>query len=275
MRVAVLAGGRTPERDVSLHSGHRVMTSLIELGHDAWLMDPAETALVEALREREPELCYLALHGKEGEDGTVQRLLHLLDLPFTGTAPFDCEVAFDKVLAKDALRRAGVDTPAWVTIEDSALRDLGAGAALDQVVERVGLPCVVKPSRSGSALGVSFVERSADLPAAVMAALSFSGAAIVERSVEGTEVAVGLVGSALETLPAVEIVPKNGVASLRLRDVTRVDAIVDADGRPWILEVNVSPGMTETSLLPMGARAAGMTLADLCDRVLRSATDRR
>ena len=211
MRVAVLAGGRTPERDVSLRSGHRVMTSLIELGHDAWLVDPAEAALVEALREREPELCYLALHGKEGEDGTVQRLLHLLDLPFTGTAPFDCEVAFDKVLAKDALRRAGVDTPAWVTIEDAALRDLGAGAALDQVVERVGLPCVVKPSRSGSALGVSFVERAVDLPAAVMAALSFSGAAIVERTVEGTEVAVGLVGSALETLPAVEIVPKNGV----------------------------------------------------------------
>lgn len=310
MRVAVLAGGRTPERDVSLRSGHRVMTSLSDLDHEAWLVDPADAPLVKALRGREPHLCYLALHGKEGEDGTVQRLLDLLDLPFTGTAPFDCEVAFDKVLAKDALRRAGVDTPAWVTIEDSALRDLGAGAALERVLDRVGLPCVVKPSRSGSALGVSFVGRSTELPAAVMAALSFSGAAIVERLVEGTEVAVGLVGSALETLPAVEIVPKNGVYdyaarytagateyfaparlpgevagavagvathaadALRLRDVTRVDAIVDADGRPWVLEVNVSPGMTETSLLPMGAQAAGMSLADLCDRVLRSATER-
>jgi D-alanine-D-alanine ligase len=310
MRVAVLAGGRTPERDVSLRSGHRVMTSLSDLDHEAWLVDPADAPLVKALRGREPELCYLALHGKEGEDGTVQRLLDLLDLPFTGTAPFDCEVAFDKVLAKDALWRAGVDTPAWVTIEDSALRDLGAGAALERVLDRVGLPCVVKPSRSGSALGVSFVGRSTELPAAVMAALSFSGAAIVERLVEGTEVAVGLVGSALETLPAVEIVPKNGVYdyaarytagateyfaparlpgevagavagvathaadALRLRDVTRVDAIVDADGRPWVLEVNVSPGMTETSLLPMGAQAAGMSLADLCDRVLRSATER-
>ncbi len=311
MRVAVLAGGRTPERDVSLRSGHRVMTSLVELGHDAWLIDPAEAPLVESLIEREPDLCYLTLHGKEGEDGTVQRLLHLLDLPFTGTAPFDCEVAFDKVLAKDALRRAGVDTPAWVTVEGSALRDLGAGAALDRVLERVGLPCVVKPSRSGSALGVGFVERGPDLPAAVMAALSFSGAAIVERTIAGVEVAVGLVGSALEALPAVEIVPKNGVydyaarytagateyfaparlpgevagavagvaalaaEALRLRDVTRVDAIVDADGRPWVLEVNVSPGMTETSLLPMGAQAAGMSLADLCDRVLRSAVERR
>ena len=311
MRVAVLAGGRTPERDVSLRSGHRVMTSLSELGHDAWLVDPADSPLVEALRQHAPDLCYLALHGKEGEDGTVQRLLHLLDLPFTGTAPFDCEIAFDKVLAKDVLRRAGVDTPAWAVIEDSALRDLGAGAALDRILERVGLPCVVKPSRSGSALGVTFVARASELPAAIMAALSFSGAAIVERTVEGTEVAVGLVGSALETLPAVEIVPKNGVydyaarytagateyfsparlsgdaagtvavaaslaaQALRLRDVTRVDAIVDADGRPWVLEVNVSPGMTETSLLPMGAQAAGMSLADLCDRVLRSAETRR
>ena len=311
MRVAVLAGGRTPERDVSLRSGHRVMTSLIELGHETWVVDPADAPLVDALREREPELCYLALHGKEGEDGTVQRLLHLLDLPFTGTAPFDCEVAFDKVLAKDALRRAGVDTPPWVTIEGSALRDLGAGAALDRVVERIGLPCVVKPSRSGSALGVSFVERSSELPAAVMAALSFSGAAIVERMIEGTEVAVGLVGATLETLPVVEIVPKNGAydyaarytagateyfsparltgevagavagvasfaaAALRLRDVTRVDAIVDGEDRPWVLEVIVSPGMTEMSLLPMAAQATGMSLADLCDRVLRSAADRR
>jgi D-alanine-D-alanine ligase len=282
------------------------MTSLSELGHDAWLLDPADAPLVEGLRARRPDLCYLALHGKEGEDGTVQRLLHLLDLPFTGTAAFECEIAFDKVLAKDALRRAGVDTPVWAVVEDSALRDLGAGAALDRIVDRVGLPCVVKPSRSGSALGVTFVEHATQLPAAVMAALSFSGAAVVERKVEGTEVAVGLVGAELEALPAVEIVPKNGaydyaarytagateyfsparlpgdaaaemteVASraahaLRLRDVTRVDALVDADGRPWVLEVNVSPGMTETSLLPMAAHAAGMSLADLCDRVLRS-----
>lgn len=311
MRVAVLAGGRTPECDVSRRSGHRVTTSLIELGHEAWLVDPADAPLVETLRDRRPELCYLALHGKEGEDGTVQRLLHLLDLPFTGTAPFDCEIAFDKVLAKDALRRAGVDTPPWAVVEGSSLRDLGAGAALDRVVERVGLPCVVKPSRSGSALGVTFVDQAPDLPAALMAALSFSSAAIVERRIDGTEVAVGLVGTALEALPAVEIVPKNGVydyaarytagateyfsparlaadraervaaaasraaEALRIRDVTRVDAIVDVEGRPWVLEVNVSPGMTETSLLPMAAHATGMSLADLCDRVLRSALAHR
>jgi len=310
MRIAVLAGGRTPERDVSLRSGHRVMTSLEELGHEAWTVDPAERPLVEALATREPEICWLALHGKEGEDGTVQRLLDLLELPYTGTAAFDCEVAFDKVLAKDALRRAGVQTPDWVVVEGWALRDLGAGAALDKALERVGLPAVVKPSRSGSALGVGFVERSQDLPAAVMAALSFSGAAVIEAKVEGSEVACALAGPSLEALPLVEIVPKDGVydyaarytagatdyftparlrdevaaavlaqagraaEALGLRDLTRVDAIVDRDGRPWILEVNVSPGMTDTSLVPMAAQAAGLDLPAVCDRIIRSALER-
>ena len=310
MRVAVLGGGRSHEREVSLRSGHRVLTALGSIGHDASLVDPGEVPLAEALLERAPDICYLTLHGAQGEDGSVQRLLELIGLPYTGTGPYDCEIAFDKVLAKDALRRAGVPTPAWAVVEDRALRDLGAGSALAAVVDRVGLPCVVKPGRSGSAMGVGFVERPADLPAAVMAALSFSDAAVVEAKVEGTEVAIGLVSSPWEALPLVEIVPKGGVydyaarytagateyfaparvdgqvaaactqaairaaEALGLRDVTRVDAIVDAEGRPWVLEVNVAPGMTETSLLPMAAQAAGRSLADLCDGVLRSALAR-
>jgi len=310
MRVAVLAGGRTPERDVSLRSGHRMTTSLAELGHDAWIVDPGEAPLVESLGERRPDLCWLALHGKEGEDGTVQRLLDLVGLPYTGTAPYECEIAFDKVLAKDALRRADVPTPPWVVVEGWALRDLGAGAALGEVVDRVGLPCVVKPSRSGSALGVGFVERAADLPQAVMAALSYSGAAVIEAKVEGREVAASLVGEAMEALPLVEIAPKGGsydyaarytagateyfaparlddgatatvtrlarqvAVALGLRDLTRVDLIVDEAERPWVLEVNVSPGMTETSLVPMAAQARGMSLSELCDVILRSALAR-
>ena len=307
MRVAVLAGGRTPERDVSLRSGHRVTQALAAGGHDTWLVDPGESPLVEVLQERAPDICYLTLHGKEGEDGTVQRLLDLLEIPYTGTHAFDCEVAFDKVLAKDALIRVGVATPDWVVIEGWALRDLGAGAALPNAVERVGLPCMVKPSRSGSALGVGSVERTSDLAAAVMAALSFADAAIVEAKVEGSEVAIGVVGRHPEPLPLVEIVPKSGVYDyasrytagateyfaparvsdeiatactsealraingLHLRDVARVDTIVDASGKPWVLEVNVAPGMTETSLLPMAAQAAGWSLTELCERVLQSA----
>lgn len=310
MNIAVLAGGRTPERDVSLRGGHRVLGAVRELGHDATLIDPAEVSLAEALQERAPDLCYLTLHGKEGEDGTVQRLLDVLALPYTGTTAFDCEIAFDKLLAKDALMRAGVTTPEWAPVEGTALRDLGAGAALGRAIERVGLPCVVKPSRSGSALGVTVVEREADLPSAVMAALSFSGAAVVEAAIAGVEVAVGVIGTPGEALPGVEIVPKGGTydyaarytagateyfaparladeaagacrdaamaawSALRLLDVTRVDMIVDPDGMPQVLEVNVSPGMTETSLLPMGANAVGMGFRDLCDAVLRSASER-
>jgi D-alanine-D-alanine ligase len=304
--IAVVAGGRTPERDVSLRSGHRMMTSLTELGHEVWLLDPGELLLAESLQERRPDLVWLSLHGKEGEDGTVQRLLDLLQVPYTGTAAFDCEIAFDKVLAKDALRRAGVPTPDWVTIEGSALRDLGAGSTLALAVERVGLPCVVKPSRSGSALGVGFVEREAGLPGAVLAALSFSGAAVIEARIEGVEVACSLIGTPFEALPLAEIAPKGGVydyaarytagateyyaparvsaevaaavvggaqraaEALNLRDLTRVDVLIDRGGLPWVLEVNVSPGTTETSLLPMAAETAGMSLAGVCERIIQT-----
>jgi D-alanine-D-alanine ligase len=306
MRVAVIAGGRTPERDVSLRGGHRVMASLQELGHAAGVFDPADVKLIASVKAYEPDVCWLALHGKEGEDGTVQRLLDLVGLPYTGTAALDCELSFDKVLAKDVLARAGVETPTWVVVEEAALRDLGAGAALGDVVDRVGLPCIVKPSRSGSALGVVAVEGTDDLAPAVLSALSFSGAVVIERRVHGVEVAVTGLGTPMRVLPPVEIVPKDGVYdygarytagsteyfaparlapdahervrdaaartfdALRTRDLGRVDIIVDRDGRPWVLEANVSPGMTDTSLVPMAAQASGLSFTQLCDAVLQS-----
>jgi D-alanine-D-alanine ligase len=194
-RVAVLAGGRSPEREVSLRSGHRVMTALRSRGFDAIVVDPAEQPLVEALSAATVSACYVALHGKEGEDGTAQRLLMLLDIPFTGSEPFACETTFDKVLAKDLLSAAEIPTPSWAVVEAAALRDLGAGATLHRLAQRVSLPAVVKPSRAGSAMGMSFVEREADLPHAVMNALSFSEAAIVERRIDGVEVAASMLGS--------------------------------------------------------------------------------
>jgi D-alanine-D-alanine ligase len=305
MRIAIVAGGRTPERDVSLRGGHRIATALASLGHDVWTVDPAERKLVEALRERPVELCWLTLHGKEGEDGTVQRLLDLEQVPYVGTRALGCELTFDKVLAKDVLRRSNVPTPDWVVIEGSALRDLGAGVSLATAVERIGLPCIVKPSRSGSALGVAVVDRAADLAGAVMAALSYSDAAIIERRVSGTEVAAAAIGDPLELLPLVEVEPKDGVydysarytagatdywaparlepdaaadasnaagqalEALAIRSIGRVDLIVDRLGEPWVLEANVSPGMTDTSLVPMAAAAAGLSLAQLCDRIIQ------
>jgi D-alanine-D-alanine ligase len=191
-----------------------------------------------------------------------------------------------------------------VVIQASALRDLSAGHILTHVVDRIGLPVAVKPAQAGSAMGLSFVDREADLPAAVMGALSFSDSCIVEHRVVGTEVTAGIVGEPPEALPLVEIVPKSGTydygsrytagateyfaparledgivqavttvalqafTALSLKDVGRTDIIVDPQGNPWVLEVNVSPGMTEMSLLPMAAQAAGLSLADLCDRIL-------
>ncbi|MGZ4152876.1 MAG: D-alanine--D-alanine ligase family protein, partial [Actinomycetota bacterium] len=243
------------------------------------------------------------------EDGTVQRLLELLGLPYTGARGFACQTAFDKILAKERLDRAGVPTPPWAAIQAAALRDLGGGPMLHRAVERIELPAVVKPSRAGSAMGIAFVEREADLPAAVMNALSFSDAVILERRVAGTEVAVGFVDG-IEDLPLVEVVPKSGMfdysarytagateyyaparippetaaacaraaagafAALEMRDVSRADVLIDGSGAPWVIDVNVSPGMTDTSLLPMAAEAAGIGFAELCERIVDAALRR-
>lgn len=309
-RVAVLAGGRSPEREVSLRSGHRVAAALRSRGFETVLIDPGEQPLVETLSAATVSVCFVALHGKEGEDGTVQRLLELLDLPYTGTAPLACELAFDKVLCKAALAEAGVPTPPWAVVEATALRDLGAGALLHRLAERVGLPLVVKPSRAGSAMGLSFVDREAELPHAVMGALAFSEAAVVERRIDGVEVAASMLGTPDEILPLVEVSPRSGVydyaarytpgvtdyhaparlapevtdrvirvamqtfRALHQRDVSRADILVDRAGQPWVIDVNVSPGMTDTSLLPMAAQAAGIPFPELCERILRSALDR-
>lgn len=310
MTIAVLAGGHSPEREISQLSGHQVHNALQGKGHDVTVIDPADTPLLERLTAGNIEAAFIALHGKEGEDGTVQRLLELIGVPYTGTRPFACQLAFDKALAKEVLVAANVPTPPWAIIEASALRDLSAGHILRHVVDRVGLPAVVKPTKAGSAMGLSFVDSEDGLPAAVMGALAFSDACIVERRIVGTEVTAGFVGAPPEALPLVEIVPRSGTydyasryttgatdyfsparlgaeeaataaaqasrafEALGLRDVGRTDVIVDADGSPWVLEVNVCPGLTEMSLLPMAARSAGLSPADLIERILTLALQR-
>jgi D-alanine-D-alanine ligase len=252
---------------------------------------------VETLAAGAFDACAIALHGKDGEDGTVQRVLENLRMPYTGTGPFACQISFDKILAKETLRAGGISTPPWAVVQASALRDLSAGAILSAVVERVGLPAVVKPARAGSAMGLAFVEREGDLPAAVMGALSFSDAVVVESKLEGTEVAAAITGVPPEVLPLVEIVPKSGVYDYASRYTSgateyfapaRLDQEVGA-GRgercgASVLSARAArhrpgrshrgrlrerkcargqrlPGMTETSLVPMAAAAAGVELA--------------
>lgn len=303
-RVAVLAGGLSLEREVSLQSGRRVTEALEHVNYRVSQLDLDE-GLVPALTDGRFDVAFLALHGKAGEDGTIQSLLELLGIPYTGPDAVASALAWDKGVAKGLLRRRGLATPDWVALSSDAVRDMGAARALDQIAERLGFPLVVKPSQGGAFMGVRFVGSRDALPAALVAAFSYHHVVLIERFQSGTEIAVSILDG--EALPAVEIVPKTGTydfaarytpgateffAPARLgedalarcralateawnitgcRHVARADLIVDEDGQPWFLELDTCPGMTETSLLPLAARAGGWEFSALCDRVVQLA----
>jgi D-alanine-D-alanine ligase len=309
--VAVLAGGLSHEREVSLRSGRRLATALRAAGADVREWD-VDGSLVTQLRSDPPDAIAIALHGGEGENGSVQAVLELLDVPFVGTPAQACRRAWDKPTAKAELAGAGLDTPDWVALPHATFRALGAQAVLDAMVDRLGLPLMVKPDQGGSALGAQVVTARAELPAAMVSCLAYSDTVLAERFVSGTEVAVTVVDddTGLRALPAVEIDARGGVYDytarytpgtvsfpcparldsttlvrleetalaahrlLGLRDVSRMDAVVDPDGRVQVLEVNVSPGLTETSLLPIAVRAAGMELGKLYSRLVERAIAR-
>jgi D-alanine-D-alanine ligase len=312
-KIAVLMGGRSLEREVSLRSGERVVGALEELGYRPLALD-VTPELVDTLRRERPDAVYIALHGKFGEDGTVQEALEFLGIPYTGPGVMASALAWDKSLSKRLFAESGVPTPAWVTFTSDAFKQMGAASALDLVPDTVGgFPVVVKPTKQGSALGLAKVESAEALPEALLSALSFGDAAIVEKWVEGTELAVAVLDGpdGPEVLPAVEMVAKSGLFDftamytrgeteyycparlapevtadvahlasqchrlLGCRDISRADMVVDPEGRPWVLEVNTSPGMTETSLLPMAAEAADLQFNDLVDRLALSALTRR
>ena len=299
-RVLVLAGGLSHERDVSLRSGRRVADALRSVGVEVTISD-VDAALLPAIRDDRPDVVFPVLHGSAGEDGALSGVLELLDLPYVGSAPVACRTAFDKPVAKSVVDKAGVRTPASTALPHAMFRELGAGGVLDAMVEMLGLPVVVKPARGGSALGVSTVYDVAALRGAMVQAFAYGDTALVERYVDGIEVAVAVVdtGGGPRVLAPVEIVPQGPLydyaarytagtteyfaparlteraaravaecalaahAALGLSDLSRTDMVVDADGVPWFLEVNVAPGLTETSLLPQGAEACGVTLGDL------------
>jgi D-alanine-D-alanine ligase len=307
--VAVIAGGLSFEREVSLRSGQRVADALRERGYRVGELD-ADHQLVEALRGGQFDVAFLALHGRFGEDGTVAAILELLGLPYTGSSFEASRLAFDKLAAKSVLRRAGLTVPHAIPLAEGALRELGVGALLEQAMDELGLPLVVKPNRGGSALGIRLVERPDQLPAALMAAFGYDDTVLLERQVAGTEVALAVVDG-LAALPAVEVRPKEGwydfsarythgaadfrapaeldpvvterclgaahAAHLALgcRDLSRADAILDEDGVCHILEVNTGPGLTTTSLVPMAADAAGISFTDLAAHLTDRAVARR
>lgn len=207
-RVAVLAGGSSFERQVSLRSGARVEDALERLGHDVIAID-AGTDLIQRLRTERPDVAFVAMHGRDGEDGTVQELLEILGIPYTGSGVPACARAMDKVLTKHLLIEAGVPTPEFFAFNQTAFRELGAADALPAIEERLEFPIVVKPSSQGSALGIKFARTAADVPAALVAAFSYDAKVLLERYVAGRDLAVSVLDGpdGRVALPVVEAVP--------------------------------------------------------------------
>jgi D-alanine-D-alanine ligase len=285
------------EREVSLRSGTRIAAALAEEGLRVERID-VDADLVRTLEDGGFDLAVLALHGAAGEDGTIQSVLELLRLPFSGSDVLASSLAWNKPIAQGLYARAGLAVPERVVLSQQAFRELGASAVVERAAAALGLPLVVKPATGGSSLGLTIVEDAATLPAAIVGAFSYSDTVLVERFVAGTEVSVAVLDG--RALPPVEITPKDGRydfaarytagatefhaparlpaeviaaceavalaagAAIGVRHLWRADLIVDADGRPWLLEIDTCPGMTETSLAPLAAEAAGIGFGRLC-----------
>jgi D-alanine-D-alanine ligase len=211
MRVAVLKGGRSLERQVSLRSAARVQDALERLGHEVIAVDVASD-LVERLTDAAPEVAFIALHGRDGEDGTIQELLEVMGIPYTGSGVSACIRASDKVLAKHAMRDRGIPTPDFYSFSETAFEALGAARALPAIEDRLRFPIVVKPAAQGSALGIKFARTPADVPQALVAAFSYDRKVLLERYVAGRDLAVSLIEPGGEDgarpLPIVEAVPE-------------------------------------------------------------------
>lgn len=309
--VAVLSGGLSHEREVSIRSGRRLSAALRSVGVTVEEWD-ADASLLTRLRDHRPDAVVVALHGGEGENGSVQAILEMLGVPYVGTDSRACRRAWDKPTAKAELARAGLATPEWVVLPHATFRELGAQPVLDAMVSTLGLPLMLKPDQGGSALGAQVVRDAAELPAAMVGCLAYGDTVLAEQFISGVEVAVAVVDGpdGPTALPAVEIVPESGVYDytarytagltdfhaparldaasakavgelavaahrlLGLRDVSRTDAVVAEDGTVHFLEVNVSPGLTETSLLPMAVEAAGQSLGEIYAGLIERAVAR-
>ena len=305
-KVAVLMGGRSAEREVSLMSGQGVLQALRASGVNAHAFDPAERDLSELKREGF-DRCFIALHGRYGEDGTVQGALELLGIPYTGSGVMASSIAMDKTMTKRVWLAEGLPTPNYVLVRREQL----GSVSMDGLIQALGLPMIVKPAREGSSIGVSKVEKIQDLPAALAAAAQCDADILCEQCIVGDEVTCPVLGEgdSSRALPVIRIVapagnydyqnkyftddtqylvPSGLPASeeaaiealvvkayqvLACRGWARIDVMIDAATRqPYLLEINTSPGMTGHSLVPMSAKAAGLSYEALCCQLLAAAS---
>ena len=301
-KVAVLMGGRSAEREVSLMSGQGVLKALLDSGVDAHAFDPAQRDLT-ALKQESFDRCFIALHGRFGEDGTVQGALELMGIPYTGSGVMASSMAMDKVMTKRVWQAEGLPTPRHVLVHPSQIDTVSREA----LIAALGLPMIVKPAQEGSSIGVSKVTQAADLTAALQAAAVCNSDILCEQCIVGDEVTCPVLGDGdhAQALPMIRIVapdgnydyqnkyftddtqylvpcglPESETAAidalvikayqvLGCRGWGRIDVMIDAATRqPYLLEINTSPGMTGHSLVPMSARAAGMSYEALCCHLL-------
>ncbi|MBO1031899.1 D-alanine--D-alanine ligase [Tessaracoccus sp. SD287] len=307
-RVIVLSGGLSHERDVSIRSGRRVANALVDAGHEVIESD-VNAGLIAMLSQNRDAVVVSLLHGGVGENGALREVFQLLSTCFVGSSGAASRLAFDKSIATPLLAAHGIRTPRQVVLPAEVFRELGAPSLVEAISVTMGYPVMVKPTRSGSALGCTKVDRAEDLPSAMVSAYAYGDEAVVEEFIEGTEVAVAVLGTGDEAraLPAVEIRPDSGVydytarytagatrfvtpaevsdevsaacaemaltahRALQLSGVSRMDIII-RDGQPVFIEANVAPGMTETSLVPLAMEAAGLDLGEAVSALVIEAT---
>lgn len=307
--IVVICGGLSHERDVSLSSGHRVQGFLKEAGWKVETHD-MDASLLDFLTNpsTRPDLVWPLLHGANGEDGSIRDILEMSNLPYIGSRAKASRTAWSKPVAKNIVRKAGIQTPHSVTLPESIFRELGAHQVVTLLVNSLGLPLFVKPSSGGSALGCSMVEDMDQLPQALINCFAYGHVALIEQAVTGIEVSVSVleIDGQLQTLPPLEIWTPDGIynyearvssgptkfyiparlstdqlkavrqaaliahTALGLRDISRTDFIIDSNGVPQFLESNVAPGMTATSQLPQSAIAAGYSLSELYSSLVQS-----
>ena len=307
MKIALLRGGRSAERDVSLRSGAQVEKALAGRGHDVTGID-LDLQTWDMLRDGAFDCVFNALHGRLGEDGTVQGMLELLGLPYTGSGVLASALCMDKARANSVMAGAGLRVPEF---EEMEIKEGVSADLVARLVHRFGLPLVVKPVREGSTIGLTIAHDADDVASGLVLAARYDRRVLVQRFAVGTEVTIGILATPdLQVLPTLEIVSDNPVYDydakytagkshhiiparipetaraaasaaagtaftvLGCSGMGRVDVIVDAEGTPWLLEVNTVPGLTELSLLPDAAKAAGIAFDELCQRLVDHAMRR-
>lgn len=307
-KVLVLMGGTSEEREVSLRSGKAILNALLSLGYDAQAIDYNSTKIREII-DYNADLVFIALHGKNGEDGTVQGMLESLNITYTGSGVATSVLCIDKVLSKKMLDYEGISSPGFKILRQKELQD--TDAMLDRLRQDIGLPMVIKAATQGSSIGTYIVHKEADIISSIETAFNYGSEVLIEEFIEGQELTVALVGNdEPQVLPIIEITSSNEfydyeskytqgkcehIIPARIgedtrqeietiskqvyqlmgcRGFSRIDFMLDKKRQPYVLEVNTIPGMTEMSLVPDAARAAGMSFEELVEKILRLALER-